>query len=111
MSETTFSVAELEEEQRLLSSIAERTAAAARSAGDLGIGDWKMYGIFVSPVACSVLAIVDASHTRTFDELASLSGSMADCMATTAQSYAATEQGNADLAHGISAAVGQGPRA
>lgn len=93
-----------------LAGIAETSAGIAEEAKALGIGDWQMYGVFISPIACSILAVVDASHTGTFDALAEVNAALDETMVATCQAYAGTEDANATAAVGVSTAVQNGPQ-
>ena len=48
----TFSVPEMRTHHRHLQQVDAHTQELVGRAEDTGIGDWKMYGIFASPVVC-----------------------------------------------------------
>lgn len=98
----SFSVQEMRTHQSSLATVDQTTQQLAGTAHDTGIGDWKMYGVFASPIACSILAIGNAANTHAIDELASASAAVTEGFATTADLYEATEQSNVDLSRAIS---------
>lgn len=110
MSQVQVDVSELEAHNKQLAAIAEGAVSTANEASALGIGDWKMYGLFVSPIACSILAIADAAHSNTFTELANLNEAIQSSMEGTCQAYADTEQANAAEAQSVSSTLAQGPQ-
>ncbi|HIT75102.1 MAG TPA: hypothetical protein IAA98_05930 [Candidatus Avipropionibacterium avicola] len=103
-------VTELESHSRQLAGIAENAVTTANQASDLGIGDWKMYGLFASPIACAILATVDAAHAKTFTALADLNQALQSSMEGTCQAYSGTEDANANAAQSISSDLSQGPQ-
>lgn len=97
----TFSVQELRYHEAALRGVDSATQAQAQQAQALGIGDWKMYGLFVSPVACGILAVGNAAHGRTIRELAGVTQAVAEGFATTADLYQSAEESNVDLGRAI----------
>ncbi|OYO00247.1 Rossmann-fold NAD(P)-binding domain-containing protein [Enemella evansiae] len=99
----TFSVPEMRTHHSNLQAVDSSTQDVVGRAQDTGIGDWKMYGIFASPIVCPILMLGDQLHGRTIDELGRVSATVTEGFGTTADLYDATEQSNVDLAKSITA--------
>ncbi|GAB3622895.1 hypothetical protein GCM10027418_09770 [Mariniluteicoccus endophyticus] len=96
MSET-YSVAEMRAHHQSLQTVDSKTQALVGEANGLGFGDWKMYGLFASPILCPILAIGNAANTGAIKELGRVSTTATEAFKTTADLYDAAEQSNVDL--------------
>lgn len=111
MGQTSVDTGELRTHSKVLHDIASSSEQVAGEAESIGIGDWKMYGLFCSPIACSILGIADASHTATFKALQGINMAIGASMDATCRAYEDVEQANIDIGTTIGTTLASGPQA